>query len=79
MFEASYKISQEIEANPDHYYRIKLAQELIDVRTRLAEFINAKEIDEVVMIPNATHGVNNVLHNIPWKEGDILIGCEYNP
>lgn len=74
VFEASKRVSEEIEANPDHFYRIKLAQKLIDVRTRLAKFINAKEADEVVMITNATHGINNVLHNIPWKADDILIG-----
>jgi selenocysteine lyase/cysteine desulfurase len=76
VFEASQRISESIEANPDGFYRIKLAGMLIDVRTRLAKFINAKEVDDVVMITSATHGINNVLHNVDWQEGDTLIGCE---
>jgi hercynylcysteine S-oxide lyase len=51
---------------------------LIDVRARLAKFINAKEVDDVVMITNTTHGINNVLHNVDWQEGDKLIGCEHD-
>lgn len=42
-------------------------------RGLLADFIGAKE-DEVVLVPNATHGLNTVLRNFEWREGDILLG-----
>jgi selenocysteine lyase/cysteine desulfurase len=79
VFEESQRISESIEANPDMFYRIKLAGKLIDVRARLAKFINAEEVEDVVMINNATHGINNILHNLDWKAGDTLIGCEDCP
>ncbi|THU76340.1 PLP-dependent transferase [Dendrothele bispora CBS 962.96] len=32
-------------------------------------------VDEVVCVPNASHGINTVLRNFIWEEGDILIDC----
>ncbi|PVF97291.1 PLP-dependent transferase [Serendipita vermifera] len=74
VIEASHKIWEKIEGNPDLFHRINMEKELLAVRTRIAKFINAAGPDEVVMIPNTTHGVNTVLHNIHWKSEDILIG-----
>ena len=45
------------------------------VRTKLASFIHA-DTDEVVLVPNATHGVNTVVRNLDWREGDIVVGSE---
>jgi hypothetical protein len=50
---------------------------LVDVRTRLAKFINAPDVDDVVLVPNTSHGINVVFHNIDWQPDDILIGCEF--
>lgn len=44
----------------------------------MAELIGAK-LGEVVLVPNATHGLNTVLRNIEWREGDVLIGSTLNP
>ena len=41
-------------------------------RHLLANLIGA-EIDEVVLVPNTTHGINTILRNFEWKEGDILL------
>lgn len=42
------------------------------VREKIAKLVNA-EVDEVVLIPNTTHGINTILHNLEWKEEDYLV------
>ena len=42
-------------------------------RRQVAELIGAKR-DEVVLVTNTTHGLNTVLRNIEWREGDIILG-----
>jgi hercynylcysteine S-oxide lyase len=27
------------------------------------------------MVPNATHGVNTILTNIDWEDGDVILTC----
>ena len=29
--------------------------------------------DELVVVPDATHGINTVLRNFEWKEGDVIV------
>lgn len=41
-------------------------------RQGVAHLIGA-DVDECVLVPNATHGVNTVLRNIDWKKGDVII------
>lgn len=72
---ACEKLSYEVEANPDRYMRITYTPLLNAVRARLAELVGA-ETDECVMVTNATHGVNTVLRNLEWKEGDVIVGSE---
>lgn len=54
--------------------RLTYQELLINTRERLADFIGADDKDEVVLVPNASHGINNVLRSFEWQEGDILIG-----
>jgi hercynylcysteine S-oxide lyase len=76
VMDAAHKISEKIESNPDLFHRFHLIESMKSVRLRLAKFINAADVDELVLVPNTTHGVNTVLHNFNWKEDDILIECE---
>ena len=46
---------------------------LIQTRTRLAEFIGAGDTGEVVLVTNDSHGMNMILKNFEWHEGDIII------
>lgn len=46
---------------------------LESVRARVANLIGA-ETDECVIVPNASHGINEVLRNFIWQPGDVLIG-----
>jgi len=41
-------------------------------RERVANLIGAG-VDECVLVPNTTHGVNTVLRNLDWKKGDVII------
>ncbi|KAG6872296.1 hypothetical protein C0995_011192 [Termitomyces sp. Mi166 len=70
-------LNERIEANPDLFHRLDYQQILVDVRNEVAEFIGAN-VDEVVLVPNATTGVNTVLRNFTWQKGDTLVSCEYS-
>lgn len=74
--EACRKIQDTIESRPDHFMRIELEPAMDNVRNRLAKVINARDVDEVVLVPNTTHGVNVVLNNLrdTWTKDDALIG-----
>lgn len=74
VYEAVHEIEKEIESNPDLFMRVKLKGRLDAVRHRLAKFIGA-ENDEVVLVQNATTGINNILQNFTWTQDDILVGC----
>ena len=41
-------------------------------REEVAELVGA-EHDEIVLVPNTSHGINTILRNIDWKEGDVII------
>ncbi|KIJ54490.1 hypothetical protein M422DRAFT_240557 [Sphaerobolus stellatus SS14] len=47
-------------------------QRIDTVRERLAHIIGA-DTDEVVLVPNATHGVNTVLRNFDWGPDDFIV------
>ena len=70
--EACKLIADEIEANPDKFIRSKYEPRWIHCRKEIAAFIGA-EVDECVLVPNATHGLYTVLSNFDWKEGDVII------
>ena len=68
-------LSALIESNPDRFMRLSYAPMLSSVRGKLAELIGAEK-DEVVLVPNATHGVNTVVRNLDWESADIVVGSE---
>lgn len=47
-------------------------------RRLVAELVGAEE-DEIVFVANATSGINTILRNFEWKEGDILFGGRIFP
>ncbi|KAG2104697.1 pyridoxal phosphate-dependent transferase [Suillus discolor] len=67
------KLSARVEANPDRFLRIECIHHWNEARTRVAKLIGA-ETDECVLVNNTSHGVNTVLRNFDWNEGDIIIG-----
>ncbi|KAG9015085.1 hypothetical protein FRB94_004204 [Tulasnella sp. JGI-2019a] len=66
------EITKLAEGRPDLFFRITFKPLLKDVRARVAKLLGA-ETDECVLVPNASHGINTVLRNFTWKEGDIFV------
>ncbi|KAJ4377038.1 hypothetical protein N0V86_006478 [Didymella sp. IMI 355093] len=60
------------EARPDDFIRWKYPAHLNASRAAVAETINAPP-KTVVFVPNATTGVNTVLRNLTFEEGDHII------
>jgi hercynylcysteine S-oxide lyase len=66
-----------IESNPDRFLRLLYQEKLIGVREKLARLIGAKT-DEVVLVPNASMGINTILRNFEWEQGDQMFVCTWN-
>ena len=71
-------MTDEVEASPDKFMRLKYGPALVGCRERVASLIGA-DVDECVLVPNAIHGINTVLRNISWNRGDVIIKgrCPY--
>ena len=65
-------ITDEVERNPDKFIRLTYEAQWIRCRERIASLIGG-HVDECVLVPNTTIGVNTVLWNIEWKKGDVII------
>ena len=63
--------------NPDLFHRFTMIDLVRDVRQRLAKFIGAADKDEVVFVPNASHGLNTVLRAFIWEKDDIICSCAF--
>ncbi|KAJ3736567.1 PLP-dependent transferase [Lentinula guzmanii] len=63
------------EANPDLFHRFTSVDLIRNVRERMAKFIGAAHTDEVVFVPNASHGLNAILRDFIWEEDDIICSC----
>ncbi|KAF8478308.1 PLP-dependent transferase [Gautieria morchelliformis] len=72
--EAVEVLSAEIESRPDRFMRRLYEDRLTTVRERLARLVGAAG-DEIVMVPNATHGINTVLRNLTWNSDDNIVGA----
>lgn len=60
------------EAKPDTFLRYKYPKLLEESRAAIAPLIGA-HTDEVVFVPNATTGVNTVLRNLQFGDGDVAL------
>ncbi|KLO08806.1 PLP-dependent transferase [Schizopora paradoxa] len=72
VLEACAKKSKEIEANPDRFMRLAYYSQLRKAREKVASLIGA-DVDDCVLVTNATLGVNTVLRNLQWNKDDILV------
>ncbi|KAG6904457.1 hypothetical protein DXG01_009813, partial [Tephrocybe rancida] len=67
-------LNQEIEHSPDYFHRLGYQERLTEVRAKIAQHTGA-DTDEVVLVRNATTGVNIVLRNFAWEKSDTLVTC----
>lgn len=72
-------MSDQIESAPDLFMRRTYLPLLISARERIAKLIGATSTDEVVLVPSASQGVDLVLWNIDWEDGDVILMCALSP
>ncbi|KAL6300843.1 pyridoxal phosphate-dependent transferase [Sparassis latifolia] len=72
VFDACNELSLELESSPDRFLRLKYEPLLNDVRMQLAQLLGT-DTDEIVLVPNVATGINTVLRNFEWSEGDVLL------
>ncbi|KAL1759702.1 pyridoxal phosphate-dependent transferase [Schizophyllum commune] len=70
--ECAFDLGRKIERNPDYFDRVAVKPMLAKIRAQLADFIGVKP-SEVVIVHNASHGVNTVLWNIEWAPEDTIV------
>ncbi|KAG8159103.1 hypothetical protein KVR01_010764 [Diaporthe batatas] len=66
------QLQLESEARPDTFIRYTYPKLLQTARSAIAPLLGA-DVNEVVFIPNATTGINTVLRNVDFKDGDVVI------
>ncbi|PVH70568.1 PLP-dependent transferase [Cadophora sp. DSE1049] len=62
------------EARPDRFIRYDYPKMLDCSRKLLADYFNAA-LDDIVLVPNATVGINTVLRNLRYNPGDKILYC----
>ncbi|KAI0293755.1 PLP-dependent transferase, partial [Russula brevipes] len=69
-----------IEENADRFIKLYLSDHLSPARCRMAKFVGAGP-EEVVFVPNTSHGLNTVLRNLAWNKEDIIVmaATTYSP
>jgi hercynylcysteine S-oxide lyase len=72
--EASFR---SIEGNIDRFIKLRLSEYLDPARHRMAKYLGAGP-EEIVFVPSCSHGLNTVLRNLLWNEGDIIIGGKHH-
>lgn len=60
------------EVNPDRFMRKHRAEFLTRSRKSLADFVGS-DVDDLVLVTNATTGVNSVLRSLDFQDGDEVI------
>ena len=56
-----------------HRYGTQVSRLVSNSRKVMADFINAKSVNEVVFSRNTTHSINQIAKGISWQEGDVVI------
>ncbi|ODO05983.1 hypothetical protein I350_05044 [Cryptococcus amylolentus CBS 6273] len=69
---ASNKLSTQIESNPDKFMKRDWLPILQETNRAVAGIIGAQE-SEVVIVPNATHGIFNIVDTLKWEPGDVIV------
>jgi isopenicillin-N epimerase len=79
VLESQHKLQIRLERQPLQFFVRDLEPLLDEVRSELAQFVQAPA-DDLVLIPNATSGLNTILRSLRFKRGDELLVTdhEYN-
>lgn len=60
------------ESEPDKFIRYTFPKKLDEIRHQVASFLNA-DAEGLVLVPNATTGLNTVLRNLRFQPGDVIV------
>lgn len=66
------ELQDKFEASPDRFLRFELAFYLLESRKALCSLLNTP-VNSTVFVKNATTGVNTVLRNLVFQQGDIIV------
>ncbi|RSH95101.1 hypothetical protein EHS25_000187 [Saitozyma podzolica] len=66
------EMSDLVEESPDTFMRRTYLPLLQSVRSRLAGMIGALP-EELVIVPNVTVAINNIVSQIRWEDGDVIV------
>jgi len=70
--EKHFSFQRLVSERPDAFMTYKLSGFLDESRKAVAPLLGVLA-DEVVFVPNATTGVNTVLRNLKFEEGDVIV------
>lgn len=70
--EKHFAMQRCVSERPDVFITYKLPNLLDESRKAVAPLLGV-DVDEVVFVPNATTGVNTVLRNLKFEEGDVIV------
>jgi len=76
VFEAYQKWQRRLERQPVLFLGRELNELLLESRIALGEYLNA-HANDLVYIPNATHGLNIVAHSLQLKPGDEILTTDH--
>ena len=74
--EAQSALRAELESGPVHFMGRRLEPLLDATRTRLAALLGSR-VEDLVFVPNATHGVGAVLRSLDFRPGDELLTTDH--
>ena len=66
------RIQDQTEGRSDPFIRFTIPKLLRESRVAIAPLLGAS-VEEVVFMPNATTGINTVLRNLKYEDGDIIL------
>lgn len=67
---------EQLEAQPVHLLGREINTLLAEARTALSAYLGAQP-DDLVYVPNSTHGVNIVAHSLPFAPGDEILASSH--
>jgi isopenicillin-N epimerase len=76
VLEAAQRWQRELEAQPVEFLGRRLPDLLREARRQVAHYVGA-EPDNLVFVPNATHGMNIIARSLHWQPGDEILCTDH--